>query len=428
MEWLGEVPEHWTIQPLWTYFRRSKRTGFDREELLSVYRDYGVVPKASREDNFNKPSDDLSAYQLVEPGDLAINKMKAWQGSVAVSTHRGIVSPAYFVYVPLHSDDSQYLHYLLRSSEYTAGYLTLSKGIRPSQWDLEPQSHSRMPLLIPPVAEQHAIRRFLDQQTAQIDTLVAEQQRLIKLLQEKRHAIIARAITKGLNPEVHVKASGVEWIGDIPAHWRVAPLYTEFDAVLGKMLDDKAQTGRFAISYLRNADVQWDRVNISDLPTIDIKPDEFDRYTLCPGDVLICEGGAGVGQTAIWHGELQPCAFQKALHRVRPRSADSNPRLLYYVMRAVVESGAVFTEGNTSTIPHLTSEKLRALRIPLPGRVESGKITAFLDGEMHKLDALIVEASGAIALLRERRSALVSAAVTGKIDVRNYAADQAEAA
>lgn len=124
VEWLGEIPSHWSTRPLWTLFQRSKRVGHEAEQLLSVYRDHGVVPKNSRSDNNNKPSDDLSPYQLVCPGDLAINKMKAWQGSVAISRHRGIVSPAYFVYEVRHEEDSRYLHYLMRSPRYITGVMT----------------------------------------------------------------------------------------------------------------------------------------------------------------------------------------------------------------------------------------------------------------------------------------------------------------
>lgn len=153
VDWLGLIPEGWSVKPLWALFRRHKLTGFSDEQLLSVYRDYGVIPKASRDDNFNKPSDDLGAYQLVQVGDLAINKMKAWQGSVGISSYKGIVSPAYHVYAPSHSEAPQYLHHLFRCNEYIAGYLANSKGIRVNQWDLEPQQHSRMSVLLPPLQE-----------------------------------------------------------------------------------------------------------------------------------------------------------------------------------------------------------------------------------------------------------------------------------
>ena len=222
--WLGEVPGHWAVRPLWTLFRRTKRTGYVDEELLSVYRDYGVIPKSSRDDNNNKPSDDLDPYQLVMPGDLAINKMKAWQGSVAISEYRGIVSPAYFVYEATHDESPRFLHYLMRSPRYITGYLSLSKGIRVNQWDLEPQYHSRMPVLIPPILEQQTIASFLDRETGKIDALISKQRRLVGLLAEKRQAVISHAVTKGLNPNATVKNSGIEWLGEVPGHWIVKRL------------------------------------------------------------------------------------------------------------------------------------------------------------------------------------------------------------
>src|SRR5690606_32587803 len=151
------IPQGWTSTPLWSHFRRLKRTGYEDEELLSVYRDYGVVPRASRDDNFNKASDDLSGYQLVEPGDLVVNKMKAWQGSLGVSQHRGIVSPAYFVYALQSQLNTRFIHYLLRSQPYTSWYRAISKGIRPNQWDLIPEDFGRVPVLTPPLDEQRAI-------------------------------------------------------------------------------------------------------------------------------------------------------------------------------------------------------------------------------------------------------------------------------
>lgn len=142
VEWLGEAPSHWTTLPVGRLYQRTKRTNYADKELLSVYRDHGVVPTASRDDNNNKPSDDLTAYQLVEPDNLVMNKMKAWQGSIAISEHEGIVSPAYFVYEPnarmFDLAIPKYIHYLLRHPIYIAQYLRQSKGIRVNQWDLDP--------------------------------------------------------------------------------------------------------------------------------------------------------------------------------------------------------------------------------------------------------------------------------------------------
>ncbi|WP_181258587.1 restriction endonuclease subunit S [Nitrosomonas ureae] len=228
VEWLGQAPAHWKTIPVGRLFRRIKRAEYTDKELLSVYRDYGVIPTSSRDDNNNKPSEDLSPYQLVEPNDLVMNKMKAWQGSIAISEYEGIVSPAYFVYQPVPKlfdvAYPKYIHYLLRHPIYIAQYLRQSKGIRVNQWDLDPDEFQRIELLLPEKNEQINIFRFLDHETAKIDTLIEKQQQLIKLLKEKRQAVISHAVTKGLNPSAKMRDSGVEWLGKVPMHWGVKRL------------------------------------------------------------------------------------------------------------------------------------------------------------------------------------------------------------
>lgn len=196
-DWLGEAPTHWKTIPVGRLFRRTKRMDHTDKELLSVYRDYGVIPTSSRDDNNNKPSEDLTPYQLVEPNDLVMNKMKAWQGSIAISEYEGIVSPAYFVYQPLPKlfdlAFPKYIHYLLRHPIYIAQYLRQSKGIRVNQWDLDPDAFQRIELLLPEKNEQTKILQFLDHETAKIDTLIEKQQQLIQLLKEKRLALVHEA-------------------------------------------------------------------------------------------------------------------------------------------------------------------------------------------------------------------------------------------
>lgn len=170
----NQVPSHWHVVPFWSLYRKIKRTGYEAEELLSVYRDHGVIPKASRDDNRNVESEDLSGYQLVEPNWLVTNKMKAWQGSIAVSRYRGIVSPAYFVYKPLHGQNGEFLHHLLRSSLYIAIYNRISKGVRIGQWDLEHEALRTVPIALPPLSEQQSIINFLKQEVLKIDNLISE--------------------------------------------------------------------------------------------------------------------------------------------------------------------------------------------------------------------------------------------------------------
>ncbi len=224
VEWVGEVPAHWTPIRLRALFRQEKRQNHFGEPVLSVYRDYGVIYKDSREDNINKTPEDLSAYQLVRTGDLVVNKMKAWQGSLGVSGLNGITSPDYAVFAPHHRADSSFLHHLLRSARMVSFYRGISNGIRPDQWRLEPDVFLQLHIILPAVDEQAAIASFLNRETAKIDALVAEQQRLIELLNEKRQAVISHAVTKGLNPDAPMTDSGVDWLGKVPAHWSVTRL------------------------------------------------------------------------------------------------------------------------------------------------------------------------------------------------------------
>ena len=274
-----------------------------------------------------------------------------------------------------------------------------------------------LPVLLPQQVEQRAIAAFLDRETAKIDGLVERKERLIELLQEKRTALITRAVTRGLDPNVPMKDSGVEWLGEIPAHWDIAPVYARYEVALGKMLDTKRVTGESSGRYLRNVDVQWDAVNVEDLPKMDFPSSERNRYLLRPEDLLVCEGGE-VGRTAIWDGELDECFYQKAIHRMRPWSDSEIPRFFYFLMYALAKRGVFTAGGNPNTIDHLTAVQLRHYRVPFPGTSEQHSITVFLDRKTAKIDALIAKVDEAIDHLREFRTALISAAVTGKIDVR----------
>ena len=195
VEWLGEIPVHWEVKKAKRLFRQTKRQGHPDLTVLSVYRDFGVIEKSSRDDNFNRTPENLDVYQIVKLGDLVINKMKAWQGSLGVSSHSGITSPDYVVYAPSHAENGRFLHYFLRNKLLTNVYLTMSNGIRPSQWRLEPERFEGLSVFVPPLAEQERIADFLDHETSRIDALVAKVREAIDRLQELRTALISAAVT-----------------------------------------------------------------------------------------------------------------------------------------------------------------------------------------------------------------------------------------
>lgn len=420
--WLGELPEHWEVHKLRNLLNPVAERNRSDLPLLSVVREKGVIQRdtTNKDENRNFIPDDLTNYKTVRVGQFAMNKMKAWQGSYGVSQHEGIVSPAYFVF-DLTGVAGEFFNLAIRSRVYVSFFAQASDGVRIGQWDLAQARMKEIPFLVPPLTEQSTIVRFLEHADRHIRGYISIKQKLIKLLEEQKQAIIHRAVTRGLDPNVSVKPSGVEWLGDVPEHWEIAALRHRYSQCLGKMLDSKRITGSHSLPYLRNTDVQWDQVNIEDLPMMDIPPAEYSRYTVQPGDLLVCEGGE-VGRCALWSGELAVCGFQKALHRLRPRNPDQDiPRFMYYALRAAAKANA-FNDGHVSTIAHLTGDKLRAHRFPFPPLAEQESLVRFFDKELKQIDQAISTAWREIDLLREYRTRLIADVVTGQLDVREAVA------
>lgn len=204
-------PDDWEDVPLWAILRRKSETNHPDEVLLSLYRDYGVVPKDSRDDNANQASEDLSSHRFVEKGNLVVNKMKTWQGSLAVSRYQGIVSPAYYVCTVDYSFlDVRFFEYAVRSQPYIDLYRALSKGVRPGQWDLPYDDFARVRLWYPKIETQRLIADFLDERAQVLEELtpvLGKQGRLYELLVERRQALITAAVTGQLGPDVLNKLS-----------------------------------------------------------------------------------------------------------------------------------------------------------------------------------------------------------------------------
>ena len=306
-----------------------------------------------------------------------------------------------------------------------AGFLRV-KAISSTIENVNGEKYANCPLPLPPHSEQAAIVRFLDHADRRIRRYIRAQQKLITLLEEQKQAIIHQAVTGQIDvrtgkPYRAYKDSRVEWLGEVPETWDVVALRHRYSQCLGKMLDSKRITGDHSVPYLRNVDIQWDQINVDNLPVMDISPDEHERFTVKRDDLLVCEGGE-VGRCALWSDELTKCGFQKALHRLRPRNTGQDvPRFMYYVLRAAARSGA-FDDGHLSTIAHLTGDKLRAHRLPFPTVEEQDSIVGFLDDRLARLDRACIHTLREVECLNEYRTSLTADVVTGKFDVREAAA------
>lgn len=406
--WLGEVPPHWTTKPLWSMFERIKDVDHPEEQMLSVFREFGVVAKDSR-DNINKTAENRSIYQLVHPGWLVANRMKAWQGSVGISSLRGIVSGHYICFAPRHSEDPRYLNWLLRSTTYTNGYALLSRGVRIGQAEIDNDKLRLMPILLPPLEEQRAIAGYLDRETARIDTLVEEQQRLIDMLRERRAAVVDAAL---------------------------APLSSWTRTTLKHMLSGVDQgVSPQAEAGLADEPGTWGVLKTGCVNRGVFRPEEHKRlpsdFAFDPaiavevGDVIVSRASGSpdlVGSAAIVEHLDYQLILSDKLFRLRPkRSVDS--RFLAWGLnsgqyRVQVRRAISGAEGLANNLP---LSKLRAFEMHHPSLEEQRRIAAYLDEQTAKIDTLIAEAERFIELARERRAALITAAVTGQIDVREAA-------
>nr|WP_320116176.1 restriction endonuclease subunit S [uncultured Desulfuromonas sp.] len=430
IDWMGEIPRHWETIAVGRLFTRVKRTGHSDKELLSVYRDFGVIPKSSRDDNNNKPSEDLDPYQLVRPNDLVMNKMKAWQGSIAMSVFEGIVSPAYFVYQPNPDVFSRihpkYLHYLLRSPRYITQYLRRSKGIRVNQWDLDPDEFKRIDLLIPPRRdEQEQIADFLDHETAKIDTLIDKQQQLIKLLKEKRQAVISHAVTKGLNPDAPMKDSGVEWLGVVPEHWTVAKLrYLVTESAAGPYGASltKAMYTSSGYRVYGQQQVIAGCFEVGDYYISQEKYIEMIRYRVFPGDLLVTVMGT-IGRVAVVPEGVEKGIINPRLVRYALDKKRIIPEFAKEQMLSSLHQNYLLKAAQGSTMDGLNMGILGGLPLAYPPYKEQQEVLNYVDKISKKYSQLIFVALQSLDLLRERRTALISSAVTGKIDVRNWKTD-----
>lgn len=229
--YLGIVPQSWKVDKIKYHLKALGMRNPGNAQVLSVYREYGVIPKDSRDDNHNVTSEDTSNYRYVRKGDFVINKMKAWQGSMAVSRYTGIVSPAYYVYK--FTDDALnrgYFHYLLRSKLYAAEFARISGGIRVGQWDLSAYNFENTMLLIPPLEEQGKIATFLDSQCSEIDAISADIQKEIEILEQYKRSLVFEAISKGINGEKTANASSDIW-KEIPQSWKLVDIKYLFEIV-----------------------------------------------------------------------------------------------------------------------------------------------------------------------------------------------------
>lgn len=318
--------------------------------------------------------------------------------------------------------DARFLHYFITSPTFRgpgAGAMTGAGGLK-----RVPEEFTRnMRLPLPPLPVQRQIAKALDRETARIDALIAKKTRFIELLREKRQALITQAVTQGLDPAVPMKDSRVEWLGQVPVHWRVSPLkyiaQVQTGVAKGK---DTAGRKTIEVPYLRVANVQDGYLDLNEIATIEIDADDLPRYLLQAGDVLMNEGGDfdKLGRGHVWQGEIELCIHQNHVFAVRPTHISSD-WLNAYTSSLAAQFYFMSRSKQSTNLASISSTNLMELPVPIPPASEQAEVLARVKDGTARMEALTRTTERSLALLKERRSALITAAVTGQIDLREAA-------
>ncbi len=424
IQWIGEVPVHWEITRMKSILENVSIRNHPEAEVLSLYRDLGVLPKNSRDDNHNVTSEDTAQYKYVEVGNLVINKMKAWQGSLAVSNYEGIVSPAYYVCKFRSSKiNKRYIHFLVRCSAYAQEFERLSTGMRVGQWDLGISDFMRVPVLLPPFPEQSAIAAYLDTQCAKIDEIIAQAKASIEDYKQWKASIIYEAVTKGLDPDVEMKDSGIPWIGKVPTHWRVTKIKNFVSIRSGITLGKQYPPGTQLIScpYLRVANVKAEYVDLQDVATIMVTSEEAEKYALKSGELLMTEGGDRdkLGRGTIWHGEIPGCLHQNHVFAVQVDEKYMLTKFLDYLTASPVGREYFdLTAKKTTNLASTNATTILQFSVPIPPLTEQEKIITILDRNTATINEVIAEKETLVSDLESYKKSLIYEVVTGKSRIR----------
>ena len=433
VEWLGEIPSEWnttTVKWLSEISYGLSQPPAKKEDGIPFVRATDISEGSISSEKIVRVNpedlpDDLNV--ILREGDILVVRSGAYTGDSALvgQDFEGGVAGYDMIVRTTKEVVPEYLSYFFLSTPFKK-QVRITNG-RTAQAHLNAEELGRFEVTVPTLEEQRAIAAYLDRETERIDALIEKKEQLIDLLEEKRNSLISRVVTKGLDDDVEMKDSGVEWLGEIPAGWDVVRLkfLTEVQSGIakGKRYGDDVET--VELPYLRVANVQEGFLNLDEISEIEVAVDEVDRYLLQAGDVLMTEGGDydKLGRGTVWTGNIEPCLHQNHIFAVRPHSIESEWVALitqaqyakhFFIMQSV----------QSTNLASISRSSLQDLPVVVPPPGSRQVILDHLDRETKRIDALIDKIETAIDRLKEYRTALISAAVTGQIDVRDAMTEQ----
>ena len=432
--WLPQVPAHWvekSIRQITSVL--SERCGNKNYRLLSVYREYGVIPKDSRDDNHNKESLDLSNYKVVHIGNLVLNKMKMWQGSLGVSRFEGIVSPAYIICKVLDEEiNLDYLHMLLRSARFKSYYNQYSYGIRVGQWDMHYEDFKNLKIYIPPRAEQDQIVRFLDWKISEINKLIEIRRKEIQELEELKGSTIDKTVIHGLHDNFETHNDDIRWDITYPSIWKLKRLRNLFTFRKGLSItkENLELSGIPVINYGQIHSKKNSMVGLNDDLFKFVNPSYLKTAPAAlvkKGDFIFADTSedlVGSGNCAYIDrdGEIFAGYHSVIAH---PQGSTDN-KYFAYLFKSFTWRYQIRKKVNAVKVYSITQQILKDVFLLIPSQQEQQEIVQYLDGTCSKIDSLIENTRKKIMELIEMKSVIISDVVTGKIDVRNITVPEYE--
>lgn len=425
VEWLGDVPEHWQIVRTKDIFNHRKEEALEDDEIVTAFRDGQVTLRKNRRTDGFTNSIKEHGYQHINNGDLVIHEMDAFAGAIGVSDSSGKSTPVYTVcYAKNENINHHFYSHFFRTMAKTGFINSLAKGIRVRSTEFRWNESRNVYLAEPPKADQEKIVSFLDTETARIDNLIAKQEKLIELLEEQRKSIISHAVTKGLNPNVPMKDSGVEWLGDVPEHW-MTPSSKHLLEI--PITDGPHETPNFvddgvpfiSAEAISKGKIDFDKKRgyiTSELNAIYSK-----KYSPKIDDIYMVKSGATTGKVAMVE-TTEEFNIWSPLAVFRCNKNKVLPKFLLAVFNSSHFYDALVLNWSYGTQQNIGMGVLSNIEIPCPSLKEQAEIIQHLDAQNTKFDKLISTQSQLIEKLKEYRSTIISHAVTGKIDVREFGA------
>ena len=429
VEWLGDVPEHWQIVRTKDIFNHRKEEALEDDEIVTAFRDGQVTLRKNRRTDGFTNSIKEHGYQHINSGDLVIHEMDAFAGAIGVSDSSGKSTPVYSVcYAKNENINHHFYSHFFRTMAKTGFINSLAKGIRVRSTEFRWNESRNVYLVEPPKSDQQKIVAFLDTETTRIDNLIAKQEKLIELLEEQRKSIISHAVTKGLNPDAPMKDSGVEWLGDVPEHWTVLKNRHIFNFSKGLSItkENLQESGIPCVSYGEVHSKFGFEFNpeINDMKFVSEEYLKTSKNCLLnSGDFIFAdtsEDFEGSGNFSYLNSNSQVFAgYHTVIARLKSKQ---KPRFFAYIFDSNAHRKQIQTQVKGIKVFSITQGILKDIYSWLPPVHEQDLIVEYLDNECKKISLLKAKQIELIEKLKEYRSSIISHAVTGKIDVREFGA------